>query len=493
MVRQRKFYPGERRDPSLDRFSRVPTRSEMPADFAPASYQTPPSAAPKLAKAGEPLSPARILFGAAACVLALLMAMLLLFGGGQGGMLDGAPVGKRLLLAVFTALVAGAFFVMANPGHRLRGGAIAALVAVALVALALVGGESRPTLAGSGIDERPDEAAAGVDGIGGPGQSVDGMLKQEVGYEPLAEALREYPGPMDGSPGRAVGVWLRDLQDFNKIQIMDFLKRKTGAEESSWLYPRPPDDYLLVLEGVAPDLGAIETLCRRFGRVRGRFDHLNLLEVEVDNERFVQGPLQKLQDPSDPAFYELNRRELESIDLERAHRAVKRLMNAEPVVYRHDIVRRLQELVKEGEDLDLERDAARALTVWAEEGDGSVALVRSVTRELHDLQRPVPVALVAFLARNRDPEFLPLLESLWIRDPGDWEQWIESYGEQAEELVLRRLASEDVSLRFSAVRVLGEIGTARSEPALEALRPEATSELEVLIDRAQDAIRGRRP
>jgi hypothetical protein len=49
---------------------------------------------------------------------------------------------------------------------------------------------------------------------------------------------------------------------------------------------------------------------------------------------FIEGPIEKLSNKQDPAFYELNKRELESIDLERAKRAVQRLAEAEPKIYR---------------------------------------------------------------------------------------------------------------------------------------------------------------
>ena len=43
----------------------------------------------------------------------------------------------------------------------------------------------------------------------------------------------------------------------------------------------------------------------------------------MNNDSFVEGPIEKLNDREDPAFYDLNKRELESIDLERVSKAVK--------------------------------------------------------------------------------------------------------------------------------------------------------------------------
>lgn len=477
--RRRKFYPGEHHDPSLRQFARVPMKeAPMPTfrtiDPPPMDDQSAP----------EPLSPLRGVLGLAGVAVALAMALLLMFGGSPGGVLDGAPMDKRLVLAAFGTVLAGILLGAANP--RTRGRAIGGTVVIAALLFSLpiffTEGlpEDRPvsggTLAESPVNDEPTESEP---------QYAD--LKHEVGYGKLAEALGQY-GEDGVANGRTVyGVWLRGLRLSHKQQVEDYLIRQTSAGGESWIYSRPPSDYLLILDRVAPGIEAVAELCRRFGEVKRTWPELHLIEVEVDGQAFVQGPMKKLQDPEDPSFYELNRRELESIDLNRVSSAVKRLVSAEPRLYRSDIVDRLQELIVLGDD-ELKSDAARALAVWAEDGDGSVKIVRDVARDFFERKQTVPRSLVEFLVENRDEESLDLLHELWRSDMSEWEAQYGDLGSMIEDDVLAALAELKPIEKFSAIRLLRRVGTAKSLPHLEAERRGAVPEMNALISQAIEAI-----
>ncbi len=60
-----------------------------------------------------------------------------------------------------------------------------------------------------------------------------------------------------------------------------------------------------------------------------------------------------------------------------------------------------------------------------------------------------------------------------------------------EDAVLARYEKGTVTLRMSASRLLGKVGTAKSLPVLEASREGSSPEVRVLIDRAIEAIRSR--
>ena len=97
IVRGQKFYPGERREPSLSRFQRVPLA--IAPDFsgiATMRYTEPPDATEF-----EPVAPQRIIAGAAGVCMMVLVALLLVFGAGRGSALDGMTTDKRLLMAGF--------------------------------------------------------------------------------------------------------------------------------------------------------------------------------------------------------------------------------------------------------------------------------------------------------------------------------------------------------------------------------------------------------
>ncbi len=477
IVQQKKVYPGERRNASLDRFARVPMSSGVPVNFQTVSYAAEPSS-----QAFEPTSPLRLVLGLAACLAIVAVALLLMLGGSPGGVLDGTPLAKRLALAAFTAVVTLIMLIGANP--RARGKAIVGggLVGLGLIALPFFFREGEQSLqqADRGplvLEALPDEA---------PPEEEDPYagLKREMSYTPLAKEIERV-----GESERVAGVWLRDLREVHKFQVRDYLVRATGADPASHMYPRPPD-YLMVITGGNADLRELEEICRRFGEVR-RIDDLQVVEVRVNNDVFVEGPQDKLTATGTDAFYELNLRELESIDPQRAKRAISRLAGAEPRVYRKDIVNRLQRLLKEG-DKDLSGETARALDVWAEEGDGSLEAVRdSAAKFAADGPKEVPEAMVRFLAARRDPSILPVVDALWAGDPTKWEEYYDMMGPLVEETLPVRLDNLSPSLKLSAVRLLGRSGTAKSIPVLEKIRDSAGGELRAAIDVAIQAIRGR--
>jgi hypothetical protein len=483
VVRQKKFYPGERRDRGLDQFSRIPKGASMAANFQTVQYAQEPVHTPL---AGT--SPMRILAGLVAVAAVVVVLSLLAFGGKPGGVLDGAPQSKRLMLAGFTALIVWIFLLAANPTARLRA-TVGALLASGLLL-------SFPFLFTEGDSGKAAEAGTLVIAPerGGAEASVPddpalGELKKEIGYEPLEREIERYRNSPALAGRSAAGIWLRGLEGYHRLQIKDYIVRNTGADPSSHMYPRIPD-YLMVVSGGPEDLSELARLCERFGEVKRVIDDLRVIEVAVDNDSFLEGPLDKLTDRENPAFYELNRREMESIDLERARNAITRLTDAEPKLYRKDIVARMLQLMKEG-DLAMQDQICRALLVWAEPDDGSVAAVRAALGKLSPTAEGVPDSMVKFLAAAQDEGSIPMVDALWVADHNRWEELYGSFGPAIEERVLGHFGGASPSMKRSAARLLGRVGGRASIPVLEAARPGADAELSVFIERALTAIRSR--
>ncbi|MEM9236878.1 MAG: hypothetical protein AAGB14_08870, partial [Verrucomicrobiota bacterium] len=472
-VRQKKFYPGERRDASLDRFSRVPTKSVVTPTFEPVYYESEVSA-----EFAEPTSPFRLILGGAGVVGAVMVALVLMFGGGPGGLLDGASIGKRVILALFTAILTLALLLVANPRSRMRAGFIGMAFAAILMAI--------PFFFREGTEKQAEQEEVVTMAPEEPEVSLGdplAVLKEAMHYEPVEEALKAY-GPDRAAQGKtAFGVWLRDLRDFNKHQVSDYLTKSTMASDASWIYPRPPDDFLMVLIDVDNDLEAIRELCSRFGEVTQVIEELQVVEVKVDNETFVQGPMEKLTDYSSPSFYELNRRELDSIDPRRAEEAVKRLGAAEPKLFRKDIVMRMQELL-DADDADLAGNIASALSKWAEDGDGSVEAVREIAEALMANNGTVPRPVILFLVEQGDLEVIPVLDQLWLEEPGTWEALYGELGPGIEDRVLAHFQEGSITRKISAATLLAKAGTSKSLPDLKAAQEDARSELAVVIGRA---------
>lgn len=487
IVRSKKFYPGERHDRSLERFSRVPkTIASAQTTFQTVQYNDEPAHATL-----EPTSPLRLVFGFIAVSAAIIIALMLIFGGSAGGVLFGTSQSKRLMLAGFTAIVSGTFLILANP--RNRGSAIFGAIATSATLLGL------PFLFTEG--NKPVSSVTDVREFGNPSKTTVpeeleapteddeiALLKKQIGYDPLEREIRRY-GKEAGNAGRGVmGIWLRGLQEFHKFQVRDYIIRNTGAEFSSHMYQRD-EGYLMVVTGVTEDFAEIARLCQRFGEAR-IIDSLRLIEVQVDNEAFLEGSHEKLTDATNPAFYELNRRELESIDLERAHKAVVRLSAAEPKLYRDDIVKRMQDLIREG-DIELQAEAGKALLVWGQPGDGSETVVREVVLEIAATGKEVPESLVELLVTRKDLSVIPIIDDMWALDSTTWEELYSAMGPAIEDPVLARFEKGSVILKMSAIRLLGKNGSAKSLQALEGSREASSPEVRVLIDRAVAAIRSR--
>lgn len=481
VVRAKKFYPGERRVPSLDTFSRVP-KSNAPSQ---STFQTIQYAPEPAQRALEPTSPLRLVLGFSAVLIAGIVILMLIFGGSPGGLLYGTSQSKRLMLAGFTAVVTGVLLIAANPRARGRAVIGAVLAAASLLSLPFIF-TNGVTPGGTGSSAASDDPSSEGTTIApvAPASAKDQAeedLKKEVGYDPVARALESDP--------HAIGLWLRGLREFHRLQVRDYIVRNSGADPSSHMYPRS-GDYLMVVTGVKEDLRSLARLCERFGEVRRSSDDLRIIEVVVNNNSFQEGPLDKLTDPANPAFYELNKREMDSIDLERARRAITRLGPVEPKLYRKDIVKRMGELIQEG-DIALQLEIGKALLKWSEPGDGMENIVRGVLEKI-PADGDVPDSMVAFLAARKDPAAVSLLDRLWLRDPDKWEEKYSAFGQDIEDKVLARFPETTIVQRMSAVRLLEKVGTAKSVPVLEKARSEADAEMKMLIQRALDSIRGRK-
>lgn len=482
ILKQKKFYPGEKqRDPSLDRFARTPVAPSViqPVTFQTISYE--PEASPE---AFEPPSVQRLLAGTFGGGILLLAILAFLTSDANGGILSGVPESRRLILAAFVAVLGSAAVVYANPRARLRALAVALLLSAVLLALPLVlSGSSEP----AAPRQAGDPAAPPTSPSGEEIPAVDPLdaLRAEIGYAPMELELSKAK-----DRGSVVGVWLRNMQERNRFQVRDFLLRASGAGESSHLYPRSDTSFLYVLNGVPGKLEEIAAQCGRIGRVERIIRPLQVIEVVVDNERFVEGPLDRLSNRKDSGFYSLNLRELESVDLERAAKAVERLGDAEPEQFRTDIVRRMIQLLDEMEP-DQQAKVAKALQRWSSPGDGAEEAALKALSRLADKQREVPDEMVRFLVMRRNAGVLPVLHRAWLTAPEEWETLYTDLGPAAEDPLLEVVAGGDSRACRSAVRILERIGTARSLDALQPVLNESSAEFRLLLDRALKQIRAR--
>jgi len=481
IVKGKKFYPGERKDPTLNRFQRVPLAVSQPVGGPQTvRYMEPPELT-----TFEPVAPQRIIAGVAGVAAMVLVALLLMFGTSSGGILDGMTTQNRLLMAGFTGLLGMVMLVYANPRARGKAIGVGLLLSAGLLALPFFFTVGSVPLARQAVES---EVPSQVPETTSTESETISELRNLIGTAPLTAEIERLA--RDGSSKQAVGLWLRDLREQNRFLVRDYILRMTGANPQSHYYPRGGGDFLMVVTGIDKSLAEMTRIVSALGTPGKVYPELAVLEVRVNNENFIEGPIEKLTDRKAPAFYDLNKRELESIDLARVSKAVKRLAEAEPKVYRSDITRKLIALLGE-QWVDFKGDVCKALSVWSETPGPAGEVALNEAKSLLGGKTGVPQEMIALIVKEKNPGVIPVLEELWSGDPTRWESLYGDVGQAAEATLLRRLPLAEGSLRQSVVRLLGRVGGVDSLPLLEAASKGAGAELKVLIENSTASIRGR--
>lgn len=489
IVRGKKFYPGERQDARLERFHRVPLAMASPViGMQTVRYNEPPDPADY-----EPASPQRIIAGIIGVCLMVIMALLFMFGARRGAMLDGMITSNRLLMAGFTGLLGTVLLVYANRRGRGKALAFGVLSSAGLIVLPLVftagsvplGSEPPPVTDSTGKEAEPDAARDASN----PGESEEiSALRKSIGTEPLEEENQRLQ--LAGSTHRAIGLWLRDMRGENRYLIKDYIVRVANADPESHYFPRGRGDFLLRVTGIGISIDELAKLAAPLGTVERVYPEIDVIEVKVNNDNFIEGPIEKLNNRDSPQFYDLNKRELDSIDLTRVEKAVKRLAEAEPKLYRSDITRSLNQLLGTPQ-VNFKGDICRALVAWSETpGPASDAALREIKKMMsHGVA--VPMEMVELVLHEKNAGLLPVIHDLWEQNPRQWESLYGEVGGQAEQVLLRRFPTAEGSQRHSIVRLLGKIGSPASLPMLESSIAQADSELRVLLEKAAHSIRER--
>lgn len=483
-VRGRKFYPSEQKSHALNRFSRIPLpMGESLSGMPPVRYGHMPDAAVL-----EPVSPQRIIAGIIGVVGMVMMALLLMFGASRGGMLDGMVMENRLLMAGFVSILGVLLLVYANPRARMKALGVGLALSLALLLVPFFFKTGSVPL-GRQMAIAPETSAARSAPIQAPGEDAATLaLRTRIGTAPLVAEIQRLA--LDGSGKQAVGLWFRDLSESHRFLVRDYILRVTDADPASHYYPRDSGNYLLVVTGIRMSLQELAELTSVLGRTEKIYADLSVIEVRVRNDIFIEGSIEKLSKKDDPAFYDLNKRELESIDLERVRRAVQRLAEAEPKIYRTDISRKLISLLGQ-EGLDFKGNICSALSVWSELPGPASQAALVVVKKLVARGEAVPPEIVALIVKERNTGIIPILDELWFKNPMAWESFYADLGQQVEETVIARFPSTTGTTRYSAVRILGRVGGSASLPVLTEAMTGKDPELKVLIEQSEKSIHAR--
>lgn len=471
--RTKKFYPGERKDPTLSRYSRPVVQEQGPASTS--SHYAEPDEAPRF----EPTPFSKVLVGIAGGGLMAMMLLILITGASQSGVLNGVTTERRLVMAGFAALVGGCMLLYANPKTRAKATFFVLLAAGCLLMVPIFFTEGSEEIAVS----KPGSGMEDQNLASGDQRKSASALKAAIGYAPVEKALVEA-----GPNGRVLAIWLKGLRESNLEMVQNFLVRVSGAAEASHLYPRLKQHYLLVLVNPQMSSELLMKECSRLGVVDQYVPEIHLIDVTVENDRFAQQPIAKLSDKKDGSFYQLNLRELQGIDLRRVNEAIIRLSLAPPVQSRDDIVKRLIELLAIS-DKEMLINISKALMVWSNGKDRAPAAVTKVALDYYQKTQTLPHEVVAFLSKWRQPEIYPILDELWHQEPVVWEEIYMKSGQPAEERILKRLVDSSKQHRMSAARIASRVGGEKTLALLEQLiAQEKDLELQSCFENTYDTI-----
>ncbi len=486
IVRAKKIYPGEKKGVSSTAFLRVPKPVETPAGFQHPVANYLESVDPTFL---EPISPLRILGAIFGVGVMAFIAMLLVFQTGPAGALNGMTLVSRLMMSSFASLLGLCLLIYGNPRAQKKAAGVALLISAGLIALAFHFGQDadRKHEAKQRAKKLEIPAPEVFDGAANDTDEI-AVLRKKIGTDPL---VAEIERNMKLDPPRNVfGIWIRDLLDSNRILVRDYIISETSADPSSHIYPRGDGNYLMVLIAPKQNLEELPKVLGTLGKSTEVYDKISVVEVDIENKNFVEGPIEKLSNRDDPAFYELNKRELDSIDKERIQRAVIRLVDAEPRAYREDISRRLVDLLG-NQEMDFESDLSRALLLWATDfPPASTAAVKSA-QALKIRGKVLPPPLVDLIAKTPSSESIKFIYELWLGDPTRWEEHFSKIGQNAEETILSNIQKFTPITLQSSIRLLGQIGGTKSIGMLSSLGPQQNPETRILIDQALSSIRQR--
>lgn len=480
IIHSKKVYPGEKKEPEPNQFRRIPLDSAP----APKGMQTINYAEFNHPEQLEPASPQRVIGGIFGVTIMLLGALLLFISTKPNSPFSGMPFEKKLIVAGFTSLLGFVFLVYANPRTRFKAAFFGLLLAAGVFAIPIY------------IKEAPSQFGANpntpseFDILTNGANTIDPILalRERFLTQPLENEQKRLAA--SSTDKKVYGIYLTELLDRNKLTARDYLVRETLASLSSHPYPRNSNQYLLVLTEVEMNFDEVAYIAGTLGKVTETHPEISLMVVQVDNEHFVAGSTEKLNDKTHPSFYELNRRELQSIDLGRVQQAVDRLADSDASLLRSDISAVLIQLL-EKPGITFHDSIARALLKWTDD-PAPAAEAALKTLKAYTLQKIFPPEhLVRLVANHKDPAAIPTMVTIWETNTVIWDKELVKFGPPIEPSLLEKLNSDQPSLRRATIKMLGEIGTEKSLPALRKALSEDDPEVRLLAERAIQQIEQR--
>ncbi len=480
IVTTKRFYPGERKAAKLEHFQRVPLSiSAVPEGLQTMRYQEFDN------KQGiGSSSPQRTIAGVVGVLLMFACALVYVVSSGPDAAFSAMPLTKQLSIFGFVAIVGSCLMIYANRRNRIKAVFLSIALSTGLLSLPFFLEKSAvPEI----TTERPDDFEE-LTALREPEVNPLAKFRERFGTKPLEDEIERLEA--NNSEKSAYGIYLTNIVPRNMYTARDYLIRGASAGPSSHPYPRDDGHYLIILTEVALPFEKVTEVAASLGDIEETHAEIGVIVVRVNNEQFVAGSADKLNDKNDPAYYELNMAELRSIDMDRVQRAVERFSSTEPIIYQGDITKLLLSLM-EKPGVDFYDDLSTALLTWSEDiRPASEAAVKVVRRKI-DAGEPIPEPLGELVALGASPDGAVIMIDLWTQTPVIWDKYLARFGSGIEPALIAKLDSDEPPLVRSSIRLLGEVGTSNALPHLRKLSNSADPELRMLAQRSIGSINNR--
>lgn len=477
VIHSKKVYPGEKKDAELNQFRRIPVDSVS----APRGMQTINYADFNHPVQIGPASPQRVIAGISGVTIILCGALILFLASKPQSPLGGMPLEKKLIFAGFTSLLGFIFLLYANPLARMKAGIYGILLAAGIFTIPFYIKES---------SIKPNKDLNIIETIDLLPVAPDPLqtLRERFRTQPIEKEQKLLDAKKINKS--TYGIYLTDMLPRNKLNARDYLVRETNAGISSHPYPRNDSDFLVVLTEMEMDFDQVAIIAGKLGKVIDTHPEIKVIVVDVDDKLFEAGSADKLNDKTHPLFYDLNRQELQCIEMGRIEQAVERLADSDAALLRSDISTILIELLdKPG--VTFHDSISRALLKWADDpgpaADAALKILRTYTSE----KIYPPVNLVQLVANHKNPEAIPTMIAVWESNPATWDKELVKFGPAIESSVLEKITSDQSSLRHTAIKILAEVGTDLSLPELRKALNDKDTETRLLAERAIHQIESR--
>ena len=194
----------------------------------------------------------------------------------------------------------------------------------------------------------------------------DSDYLQEIGYAPVAEALKKSP------KDSVIAVYLRNASTIVRAQISEYLYEETEKRSRGITYNQVDKNRsgLILMTNQEISIDELASMCGKFGRVDGVHREYRVIDVTVQNSKIIKLDPSKSLDPDSPDFFRQQLASLRSIDPKVKMEAVKRLGRSQPKAMRDDIAKELMMMLPYSQ-VDLQLEIIKTLQVWSQPGDGA--------------------------------------------------------------------------------------------------------------------------